>query len=554
MTIERLPGCVHAILVFSIAVPMSATSDDRSLVGHWPFTGDCNDRSTYKNHGRNHGASITAFGPHGTTEAAVCFDGLDDYIEVSDSESLDMGTDDFSISVRVHTAEELDDVLGDLVNKYDPQQRKGFQLSIKNNAGVTTSQANYRNVHFGIDNARADAEWTERGRPGENTFVFALAVFEGNLYAGTCEPGPDQAGHVYRYEGGTSWTDCGSPDVCNSVASFAVYHGKLYAGVSKYRLGGSALDESENPQPGGTIYRYDGGKKWVDCGRLPGAESIGGMVVYRGRLFASAMYSPGLFRYEGGKTWVSCGSPGGKRVEALCVYNGSIYASGYDEAGIYRYDGSAWTHLGCMEESTQTYGFAVYEGELYVSSWPTSTVFRYVGATKWANAGRLGDELESMPLLVYNGKLYSGSLPSAEVFRHDGGQSWASMGRIDLTPDVKYRRAWSMAVYQGELYAGTLPSGHVKSLEAGKSVTYDRKLAPGWRHIAAVKDGDRLRLYIDGELVATSSSFAPEDYDLSNDIPLRIGLGPHDHFNGSLNDLQIYRRALTDEEIAHLAQ
>jgi hypothetical protein len=37
---------------------------------------------------------------------------------------------------------------------------------------------------------------------------------------------------------------------------------------------------------------------------------------------------------------------------------------------------------------------------------------------------------------------------------------------------------------------------------------------------------------------------------LTNDQPLRIGLGGHDYFNGSLSDLRLYGRALSAEEIA----
>jgi len=112
---------------------------------------------------------------------------------------------------------------------------------------------------------------------------------------------------------------------------------------------------------------------------------------------------------------------------------------------------------------------------------------------------------------------------------------------------------WSMAVYQGKLFAGTLPSGRVLSLEAGRCVTYDRELPSGWRHIAAVKAGGLLKLYVDGRCVAGSSPFDPADYDLSTKSPLRIGFGQHDYFNGRMRDLRLYRRALGKEEIRLLA-
>ena len=59
-------------------------------------------------------------------------------------------------------------------------------------------------MHFGID-AGSEPKWTDCGRPGDAVYVMALAVHAGRLFAGTCEPGKDQAGHVYRYAGGTRW-------------------------------------------------------------------------------------------------------------------------------------------------------------------------------------------------------------------------------------------------------------------------------------------------------------------------------------------------------------
>ena len=111
-----------------------------------------------------------------------------------------------------------------------------------------------------------------------------------------------------------------------------------------------------------------------------------------------------------------------------------------------------------------------------------------------------------------------------------------------------------MAVYDGRLYAGTLPSGHVLSLGAGQCATCDRELPTGWRHVAAIKSAGALKLYVDGKCVARSSQFRPEDYNLSNQAPLRIGFGQHDHFRGTLRDLRIYNRALSDGEITALGK
>jgi hypothetical protein len=239
----------------------------------------------------------------------------------------------------------------------------------------------------------------------------------------------------------------------------------------------------------------------------------------------------------------------------MCGYNGQLFATSYDGGHVYRYDGSTWTDCGQLGDNsnTQTYSFAVHEGRLYVGTWRSGKVYRYAADGQWEDVGRLGEELEVMGMLVHNGKLYAGTLPLAEVYRFDGGTQWTKVGRVDHTPDVRYRRAWTMAEFQGRLFVGTLPSGHVWSMEAGKNATCDHELAPGWRHLVATRHGRRLKLYVDAAQVAVSTEFEPADFDLSCEQPLKIGFGPNDYLNGRLRDLRIYNRALNDTEIAQLA-
>ncbi len=519
-----------------------ATAADPSLAGHWKLQGDARDHSGKGNHGRNVGVDLAP--------TAARFDGRKSYVEVPANPSLDLGAGDFTLSLHVETAADLVDTLGDLLTQYDPDTRRGFNLSIKHNTGVTGSQANYRNLHFGIDNAQA-GEWTDHGRPGKSIFNHSMAVHNGELYVGTVEgqTNADQ-GHVYRLDNG-KWTDLGAPSKSNGVTAMASYNGHLYVGVSRVLLHYSGLEPTISHHIGGKVFRYEDGQ-WVDCGQLPGLDGVNGMVVFGGRLYVSGFYQPGLFRHEGGQGWTALGSPGGMRPEALCVYNGAIYATGYDEGAVYRFDGEKWSHTGRLGDSTQVYGMAIHRGKLHAGSWPKATVYRYEGDDHWVSTGRLGEEQEVMGPNVYNGKMYFGSLPLARIFRHDGGGHWTPVGHIDHTPDVKYHRAWSMAVYQGRLFVGTLPSGHVWSFEAGKNATDDHPLRPGWRHIVAMRQGTTLKLYIDETQVATSSTFDPAAYNLSNGRPLRIGFGQHDHFNGRIKNVRIYRRALTEDELGRL--
>lgn len=516
------------------------------LLAHWPLVSDARDISGNHLHGIARGVRFSASGAE--------FDGRNSRIEVPASPALDLGRRDFTVSAELELAPEADDIGGGILMKFDPAKRRGFVLAIRDNA-VTTSLANHRNLHFGIDDGRGGADWADEGRPGRSVFTMALAVHQGELYAGTCEPEEGAAGRVWRRAERGRWIDCGNPDRANAVSALASYQDHLYAGTAKYRLAGSALPESANPHLGGRVFRLEDDGSWRDCGRLGEATAVACLTVFRGKLYASSLYAPaGTYRYEGGDRWVACGTPEGLRVVALGVFDGHLYGTGYDKGQVYRYlGGSDWEIVGELPDTTQTYGFAVYRGRLYVSTWPSATIFRYEGDRRWSPVGRPGQELESMALAVYNGKMYVGTLPHAEVYRYEDEGRWTRLAELDRTPGVRYRRAWSMAVYKGRLFCGTLPSGRVWSMEAGRNATWDRELAPGRHHVAAVRHGGRLRLYLDGVEVARSETFSPGDYDLTNREPLLIGTGDQDVLDGRLRDVRLYARALVPAEIAALA-
>lgn len=530
---------VSLLLLVTAISGRSLLADKPKLIGHWPLAKNANAQGDAAFVSKSNSVTFEVEGPTPGSTAAK-FDGHQSVIEVAPHKELRLGKKPFTISLWVN-ADEADDTPGDLVSLYDPKTRTGFQLGIYNHWGVTNSQANSRQLHFGIDQAKIEESFTDHGQLGNAVYVFSLCSHDNKLYASTCHGGEGESGHVFRYEGGDRWTDLGSPDAANAVSAMTTFNGSLYVATSKYRLAGSSLPESANKAFGGRIYRLEQ-EKWVYCGSLsPETEGVSSLIVFQGKLHAASLYRPaGFFQYEGGESWKALPLPeGSKRVEATTVFNDYLYATCYDEASIFRFDGSNWETVGKLPDSTQTYGFAIYRGALYVSEWPKGRVFRYDGKTEWKDVGRLGEELESMPLLVYNGKMYGGTLPLAGVFRFDEGEAWNLVGRVDETPDVKYRRAWSMAVHQGRLFVGALPSGRVKSIEAGRNATWDQRFPSGWHQVRAVRDSDRLRLFVDDKKVAESAPFAASDFDLSTDQPLQIGFGAQDYFRGRIADLRI---------------
>jgi hypothetical protein len=126
--------------------------------------------------------------------------------------------------------------------------------------------------------------------------------------------------------------------------------------------------------------------------------------------------------------------------------------------------------------------------------------------------------------------------------------------QLDHTPEVRYRRAWTMAEFAGRVYCSTLPSGKIYAYQSGVSAMYGEPLSFGWHHIAAVKSGDRLHLFVDSKRVATSDRFKAADFDLDVDQPLKIGFGQNDYLRGSLSDDRIYNRAISSAEVSRAAE
>jgi hypothetical protein len=158
-----------------------------------------------------------------------------------------------------------------------------------------------------------------------------------------------------------------------------------------------------------------------------------------------------------------------------------------------------------------------------------------------------------MGMVVHNGKLLAGTLPLAEVYEYSNNKTWKKITRLDHTPDVKYRRAWTMAEHDGRLFCSMLPSGKIFSYESGRNVIWGHSLSKSWHHVAAIKAGDKLKLYLDGSKVSESALFDARDFQLANDGVIKIGAGASENFLGKMSDFRIYNQTLDVELVKKLA-
>jgi hypothetical protein len=95
--------------------------------------------------------------------------------------------------------------------------------------------------------------------------------------------------------------------------------------------------------------------------------------------------------------------------------------------------------------------------------------------------------------------------------------------------------------------------GRVFSLQAGQVVSHERDIGGEWTHIAAIRRGRNLELFINGKLSTSSPLREGAAFNVSNDSPLWIGFGAQNYFHGTLSDLRWYGGALSAEDVRQLA-
>src|SRR3954469_6929415 len=260
---------------FFLLVFTSANAADPGLIGHWKLQGDCRDDSGQHNDAVNHGVDV----------ANGRFDGRSTFLEVPNSKSLQIGSGDYAFCAWINTEKDLDDIVGDVFEMYDPALRRGITLTINSGGGGYQSQGTDRHVHFGIDNAQS-TEWQDCGHlnPASNYVSNSLTVYKGRLYAATSGgKDPKDWRRVYRYESGKTWTDCGQVGAgkVEGVGPLIVHSGELYAVTST--IDWTRL-KAGNYDPG-RVYKYLGGNQWEECGQPSQNSTINCIASYKGKLY-----------------------------------------------------------------------------------------------------------------------------------------------------------------------------------------------------------------------------------------------------------------------------
>ena len=96
---KTITTIAFGLLSISLSAQVPSYVPTNGLVGWWPFSGNANEISGNGNNGTINGATLT-IDRFGIQNNAYNFNGLSNYIEVSDNNSLDL-TNNYTFSVWV---------------------------------------------------------------------------------------------------------------------------------------------------------------------------------------------------------------------------------------------------------------------------------------------------------------------------------------------------------------------------------------------------------------------------------------------------------------------
>lgn len=195
-------------------------------------------------------------------------------------------------------------------------------------AGVTTNKdmdSGSGQVWRYSDQGPIPDHW-EKAADGLQNEVTTLAVYDGDLYAGTAYG----SAKLFKRESGGSWTKVVDESQWNGFAASQPFDGDLYLGDSLYDKFG----------------RYDGSQFVQEANR--GGSCVFDLVSYNGELFAGALYG---YMYErNGGSWDRVSSDTDSALFAYGVYDDTMYAG--DENGkLYEWTGNDLLEIHQFDDS-----------------------------------------------------------------------------------------------------------------------------------------------------------------------------------------------------------
>ncbi|MGH7451039.1 MAG: tandem-95 repeat protein, partial [bacterium] len=309
------------------------------------------------------------------------------------------------------------------------------------------------------------ASWSglRSGISGAPQHVFALAVHNGNLYAGGdyTKAGAFIANKIARWDGQAWWA------MGNEIIGLDNYVNAMARNDSGVYVAGWFT--TANRLVANHVARWNG-QKWSNLGTGVNHEAIAlatlGSEVYVGGAFTQAGdVSANYIAKWDGSNWFALGTGVNNFVYALAASGNEIYVGGeFTSAGgaladhIAKWNGNAWTALGSgvngRVQVITVHGSDIYVGGSFTEAGGQSAnnIAKWDGNT-WSALGA-GVNSEVAAIIVRDDEVFvggyftqAGGVPAKYIAKWDGSQWWDLDSRMDGA--VK-----TLAVNAGVLYAG----------------------------------------------------------------------------------------------------
>ena len=473
--------------------------------------------------------------------------GADSYITISDLETINNFT--FTTKIKPNF-------------DYDDNSSTVSRLFVAR-VGSKTLLGGYSNTKDKFTLTQRDnSGWLDTGNLVSATHVRALLESsEGTLYAATTPNGD-----VFKStNGGVSWINTGDLAGVSTITSLIESSdGILYAGTTSN---------------GAVFSSTDGGIIWTNTGDLLDADHVWSLLEDSdGNLYAGTYMNGDVFKsINGGITWTNTGNLeyGGSEVDRVVALlqssDGTLYAGTYayntpaGDGDVYKSTngGTSWSNTGNLAGATQVWSLLESsDGTLYAATEPSGNVFKSTnGGVSWSNTGNLASATTVTSLLeASDGTLYAATEPSGNVFKStNGGTSWSNTGNL-AGASIVYALLESS---DGVIYAGTTPNGNLFKILSNVLESSVQSLLSGeWVDLSFEMDLGGMAIFIDGTLDATNSiAVSPmtitelliggDKYNQEGDGGYKVGTRDTS-FNGTIDEIVIYNRTLSDEQILSL--
>ncbi|MCZ7358032.1 MAG: DUF2341 domain-containing protein [Candidatus Methanoperedens sp.] len=125
-------------------------------------------------------------------------------------------------------------------------------------------------------------------------------------------------------------------------------------------------------------------------------------------------------------------------------------------------------------------------------------------------------------------------------------------GQVTRYDTTGSNASYSLLYGLGQNSYGSTPFGFGMRINTNKGIysVFDNRIqTKGWHHVTGTYNGTNLVLYVDGIPVSTANASGTI---AASDVPLTIGSVLNSYFNGTIDEVRIYNRALNADEVSDL--